>query len=473
MTHTTLLGTEHWAQLEFSLAELGDARRNKRLVQVAAALAQCPSGTLPQAFDGWGDLKAAYRLFSNPAVDYQKILAPHWERTRQACTEPGEYLLIEDTSDLDYSSHRSCQGLGRIGNDYGRGLLLHTMLAVRVRSWDLQHTPEVEVVGVAGQKCWARTTPAGRRKTEGWRQRLNRHRESERWGEALSQMPPRPSGVSWIYVADREADIYESFERCDLWQTDFIIRAHYDRILVGEGDSAFAAVGAAPVVGWMEVEVRARPERTARTAKLAVRAVSVTLKGVRRPGGERPPLAMNMVEAREIDPPAGEEPIHWVLFTSLPVERWVQARRIVARYAKRWVIEEFHKALKSGANVEKSELETAERLKSLLAVLVVVAVRLLNLKMLARSRPEEPVDVPAFGPEAVEILSARFGKPRGGWTHETLLVAVARLGGFLARRGDGHPGWITIWRGWQRLMTMVEGVLTLKEIMMREGGGCG
>jgi hypothetical protein len=124
--------------------------------------------------------------------------------------------------------------------------------------------------------------------------------------------------------------------------------------------------------------------------------------------------------------------------------------------------------------VEKSELETAERLQALLAVLVVVAVRLLNTKMLARCQPDQGVDVQSFGPEAVELLTARFGEPKGGWTYQSLLIAIARMGGFLARRGDGQPGWITIWRGWQRLMTMVDGVLSLaKKSAGLEARRCG
>jgi hypothetical protein len=471
---STLLQARQWAQLEFSLADLGDARRSKRLVQVASALAQCPSGTLPQALPDWAELKATYRLFSNRAVTYEKILTSHWQRTRQSCTEVGEYLLIEDTSDLDYSAHRSCTGLGRIGNDYGRGLCLHTLLAAKVSAWDLNHCPELQVLGIAAQKCWARTEPSHRKKKERWRQRLKRARESQRWAQALSQMPARPAEATWIFIADREADDYEVFERCQERQTDFIIRAEHDRRLAGQERSLFATVAQAPLLGCFEVEVRARPERVPRLAKIEVRAMQLTLQGVWRPGGDRPDMVVNVVEGREVDPPAGEEPIHWVLLTSLPVERFVEARRIVARYAKRWVIEEYHKALKTGAQVEKSALETAERIQALLAVLAVVAVRLLNTKMLARSQPDQAVDRKSFGPEAVQILTARFGEPKGGWTHQSLLIAIARLGGFLARRGDGQPGWITIWRGWQRLMTMVEGVLSLgKEFQAAEAKRCG
>lgn len=472
--HTTLLQSPQWAQLEFSPAHLGDRRRSKRLVQVASALAECPSGTLPQALPDWAQLKAAYRLFSNKAVTYEKVLAPHCQRTRQSCTEAGEYLLIEDGSDLDYSAHRACTGLGRIGNDYGRGLCLHTLLVAKISAWDLNHCPEVQVVGIAGQKCWARTEPSYRKRKERWRQRLNRPRESQRWAEALQQMPTRPGQASWIFIADREADDYEVFERCQRKQTHFIIRAQHDRRLVGPEPSLFAAGAQAPRLGGFEVEVRARPERAPRTAKIEVRARSVTLQGVWRPGGDRPALTLNVVEAREVDPPADEAPIHWILLTDLPVNRLVEARRIVARYAKRWVIEEYHKALKSGAQVEKSELETAERIQGLVAVLAIVAVRLLNTKMLARSQPDQAIDVNAFGPEAVEILTARFGRPQGGWTCGSLLVALARLGGFLARRGDGQPGWITIWRGWQRLMTMVDGVRSLGKKSERwEAKRCG
>ena len=125
MCDTTLHQPAQWAQLEFSNTQLGDPRRSRRLVQVASALAQCPSGTLPQALPTWKELKAAYRLFSNDDVTYQRILAPHCERTRQRCMEPGEYLWIEDTSELDYTFHFKAKGLGRIGNDKGRGLLLH------------------------------------------------------------------------------------------------------------------------------------------------------------------------------------------------------------------------------------------------------------------------------------------------------------------------------------------------------------
>ena len=169
------------------------------------------------------------------------------------------------------------------------------------------------------------------------------------------------------------------------------------------------------------------------------------------------------MEVREVDVPEGvKAPLHWILLTSLACTTLAQVRRVVGRYCARWWIEEYHKALKSGAGVEDSQLERAYRLESLIAVLSIVAVRLLNAKMLARTRPEEMEAAKSFGTQALAVLEKRFGKPKGGWTNRNVLIATARLGGFLARKHDGMPGWQTIWRGWQRLRWMCEGLAILK-----------
>ena len=180
-------------------------------------------------------------------------------------------------------------------------------------------------------------------------------------------------------------------------------------------------------------------------------------------------LEVNVVEVREIAPPPQIQGLHWILLTSLPCERWVQLQRVVARYAMRWWIEQYHKALKSGAGIEESQLEKGFRIENLLAVLAIVAVRLVNTQWLARNRPDEPVEVQSFGASALEILSAKYETPKGGWTNRTVLIAVAKLGGFLARKNDGWPGWQTIWRGWSKLICMCEGLEILRERAKRCG----
>lgn len=399
-------------------------------------------------------------------------MAAHWQRTRAACREAREYLLIEDTTQLDYTDHSATRERGSIGAGRGRGLWLHRTLAVRVEGWNLDQRPEGVVLGLFGQPCWSRRGPA-RRGQETWRQRVKRPRESQRWASVLEAVDKPLSRSQWIYIADRESDFYEPIQRCQRQGIAFIIRGYRDRVLAdGTGDLK-STVGQAPVLGQMTVAVRSRGGEPARTAIVAVRsATAVWLKGPWRPGGEQPDFPVNVVEVREVDAPPGvKEPLYWLLLTSLPCRSWAAVRRIIGRYTARGWVEEFHKALKTGTGVEDSQMKRAHKVESLVAVLGVVAVRLLNAKWLARARarPDEPVAAQVFGPAALAILAARFGQPAGGWTHRNVLVAVARVGGFLARRHDGLPGWQTIWRGWQRLMWMCDGIETLNPKRKRCG----
>ena len=166
---------------------------------------------------------------------------------------------------------------------------------------------------------------------------------------------------------------------------------------------------------------------------------------------------MNLVEAKEVNAAAGDDPIHWVLLTSWACGSASEAMRVVKAYTRRWLIEEYHKALKTGTGIQDSQLRTAQRIEALLAILAVVAVRLLNRKLLATTRPTEAVEMEELGPETLLILEAAFGRPEAGWTNRLLLRCIARLGGFIGRKSDGEPGWQTIWRGWQRLIPMVQG----------------
>ena len=460
MRNAPLQAPTQWAQQEFALARLGDQRRTQRLVKMAGSLAQTPTGSLPEAFPAWKDLKAAYRLLDHLEFGPEQIQQPHRQRTLQVCRQPGEYLLIEDTTELDYSSHRRTEQLGPIGNERGRGLLLHSTLAVRVEAWGLDQQPEGAAVGLLDQKSWARVTRGG---PAGWRQRLRRPRESDRWAKVFEQTGRPPAGCQWIYLADREADFYEPIERCQRQGVDFIIRGYRDRRLAGGEEHLLARIQEAAVrTGWT-MALRGRNGERDRTAAVSVRSCRVTLQGPWRPQGQQADVTVNVVELCEESPPPQTQPLHWILLTSLPCERVAELRRIVGCYQKRWWIEHYHKALKSGAGMEESQLEAGFRIENLLAVLAVLAVRLVNTQWLARNRPDEPVSAESFGTTALELLNAKFEAPQGGWTNRTVLIAVAKLGGFLGRKHDGLPGWQTIWRGWHKLLLMCEGLETFRE----------
>jgi hypothetical protein len=459
MIENTILPAAQWAQNEFGFAQLGDKRRNKRLVNIATHLAEKPGGTLPGTFEGWAELKAAYRFFGQRGVGFQSVIRPHIDRTRAACQESGEYLIIEDTTLLDYYSQGATENLGRIG-DGGRGFELHSALAVRVNSWTLEQRPEGTLIGLFGQTCNApRPAPRG----ESRRQRLSRPRKSQRWAEAFKEAGRQPEQSQWIYIADRESDFYEPMRLCQQHGVDFVIRGFQDRRLAAEAGRLRDALAQATVLGQSVVQIRSRPGQSERTATVELRAVRVDLDGPWRPGGWQDPLpGVTALEVREIQCPEGvKEPLYWLLLTSLPATTLAQAQRIVGRYTARWWIEEYHKAIKTGAGVEESQLQRADRLEPLIAILAVVAVRLLSAKMLARSRPEGEEALTSFGPDILALLDKKFGTPKQGWNNQTIIIAIARLGGFLARKHDGMPGWQTIWRGWQRLIWMCEGVKIL------------
>jgi len=470
---TALMTVKDWAVAEFGGAELHDQRRSRRLVQVAAQLGADPHGRLPESFSKWRELKAAYRLLEESDISHDVILATHTRRVREECQRPGDYLFVEDTTDLDFSSHPAAEDLGRIGDGGGRGLFVHSTLAMRIDSWNMDHEPQVTIPGLAAQSCWVRAqhkAATHEKKT----QRFARSRESQRWAVSVKQIGLPPAGTRYTFMADREADIFETIQRCQDRQWDFIVRANQPRAMADQDGSVFDAVAAAPVVAHFTIQVRSRPQRVTRDKRtgmpkrvrkahgprrveLEVRACSVRLRAPWRPGEAAGPRTVNIVEGKEVSASPGDDPIHWVLLTSWACGSQQEAMRVVKAYTRRWLIEEYHKALKTGTGIEDSQLETAQRIEALLAILAVVAVRLLNRKLLATTHPDEPVDVEEIGEETLRILEATFGRPQDGWTNRHVLRCIARLGGFIGRKSDGEPGWITIWRGWQRLMPMVQG----------------
>ena len=454
---TSFLSPAQWALNEFGAAQLGDKRRNRRVVRIAASLAANPGGTLPGAFPLWAELKAAYRFFDQRGASYEQIIAAHLERTRDACRQPGDYLLIEDTTGLDFRNHPATQDLGISGNGGGRGFDLHSALALRVEHWTIEQRPEGTLLGLFDQQC---RTPRPVPKGETRAQCLTRCRKTQTWASAFKSAGRPPEGSRWIYVADRESDFYEPLQICQLHGVDFVVRSWHDRRLAAHAGHLVEALAKAPILGESTVEVRSRAGVPARTAIAQLRSVRVDLDGPWRPGGRQAPLAgVGVLEIKEVQAPEGVTvPLHWILLTSLSCATMIEARRVSGIYTRRWLVEEYHKALKSGAGVENSQLERGYRLESLIGVLAVVAVRLLSTKLMARSRPESPEAAESFGPEMLTLLEMKLGKPKNGWTNQNVMTSIARLGGFLARKHDGMPGWQTIWRGWQRLMWMVEGV---------------
>jgi hypothetical protein len=202
----TMVTASEWAKAEFGAAELGDPRRTRRLVKVVEALAHDPHGTVHRVMSDWADLMGAYRLVGSSAVSFERITDAHHRRTRQRCSEPGDYVMIEDTTALDFTRHWATEGLGRIGDNGGRGFYLHSTLALRVESWTKDQDPQVSVAGLLAQHGWARTTPSLGSTRESKKSRFRRPRESQRWADSFIRDGGPLPGIRWTLIADREAD---------------------------------------------------------------------------------------------------------------------------------------------------------------------------------------------------------------------------------------------------------------------------
>jgi hypothetical protein len=461
---------QDWAQVNFGNCQLGDKRRTQRLVQVGADVANNPSASFPDQMKTWGDLKAAYNLFDCDDVTFDAIAGPHWELTKQRAA--GRYLVIGDTTELNFGIHRDVPDLGPTGNGSGWGFLLHNALMVEAQS--------KEVIGLAGQTIHYRPLKKDKRsKKEHSAAKLQRNRESDVWGIVIDQVGPPPEEVEWIHVLDRGGDNFEVY--CHLLQqrSGWVVRAaKLNRyVLAGPEKKRMQLsddLSQLTLLGTYELSLRARPQQPARTAKLEVRVGSIHMPvphhkspWVRELAPE--PIAMNVVYVVEVDPPAGVEPIGWVLLTSLPVETFDQAWTVIEYYESRWLVEEYHKALKTGCRVQDRQLKTAGRLEAMVGLLSVSAVRLLQLKSLARTSPEIPAQrvVPRVWLQMLK--AARKGLHRvHDLTVGQFYREVAKLGGFLGRKGDGEPGWITIWRGWEQLNNFVHGATLASQLRLLE-----
>jgi hypothetical protein len=366
--------TSAWAQEQFGDCQLGDVRRTKRLIDVAEQVANNPSASFPRQMESWGDLKAAYRLFGRKEVSFEAIARPHWQQTRSVA--PGRYLVLGDTTEIDFGYHRDIEGLSKIGNGSGRGFLLHNALMVA--------TDTEAIIGVAGQVIHYRQ-PAPKKENKS--RRFKRQRESRVWGDVVDQIGLPAEGVQLIHVFDRGADDFEVF--CHLIENrgDWVVRAKSTHRKVhtpsGEEMPLQAYVETLPLGGTYELKLRARPKQPARTAKLEVYSGALSMPIPRHrsayvKGLNPAPLTMSVVWVREVDAPAGVKPIEWVLYTSLPVETFDDAWTVIEYYECRWLIEEYHKALKTGCGVQRRLLRKAKRLEPVVGLMSVVAVRLLN-----------------------------------------------------------------------------------------------
>jgi hypothetical protein len=444
-----------WAEAEFGAAPLSDRRSRERLVDAAAGLAQRPDGSLPQHFD-WAELKGLYRLVHKVADTPEVLQQAHRDRTRARMTRPEPVLIIHDGTQLDFTDHTVVRDrLGPVGDDGGCGFIQHNSLAVDPSG----HA----VLGLIHQQTFVREkAPAG--ETRAQRQR-RAERESAVWVHGIRGVGPAPAGAFWVDVCDRAGDFFEPMAVARMLGHHFLIRlCQGRRARRAAADGAMThllteARALAPAVA-DTVFVASKGGRPARTARVQLAATRLLVEPPLRDPKWRghPPLAITVVRIWEPEPPPGVEALEWILGADLHADGPADLLRLRDWYARRWpTAEEFHKVEKTGLGAERLRFETAGRLLAALALLSVVAARVLDLRWRRDAAPEADAGTAATPQEIALVRKAtRF---RGSHlTVRAFVDGVAKLGGYLGRRGDGPPGWQTLWRGYQRLADMLLGI---------------
>ena len=466
---------QSFGEMNFGNAQLGDRRRTRRLVVVADAIARHPGGSLPDKLRSPAQLEALYHLMKSPAVTHESVFAPHRERTLARMAEhDGPMLVIHDTTELDFTTHRSLDGVGQIGNGSRTGWLCHNSLVFDPK--------RREVLGLTSQILHRRAKV--RQNESQAARRIRTDRESRLWLQGVRTLP-----ANWnvVDVCDRGADTFEFIEQACHSGRRFVIRSAHNRsIHCGPSKDAprdllhtFART--LPSLGEYTVTVRPKRieqkpkrkgkkkivQRRGREAVLSVAAAPILLRAPSSKNGEHgnEPLPLWIVRVWEAKPPEGEEPLEWFLLTNQPSATFDEARQVVQWYEYRWVIEEYHKAMKTGCGIENPQFNSSDRLQPMIALLSVVAITLLNLRELSRrpaakQRPASDV----VSAEYVKVLSAwRHDSEKPDWTIHDFCFALARLGGHQNRKHDSHPGWLVLWRGWTHLQAMLDGIHTLKK----------
>ena len=433
--------TVNWAEEELGGAELGDARRSRRLVKLVERLAEQPSASIPAACSGAGETKAAYRLLSHEEVGWRDILAPHLKNSVQRMRAESVVLCLQDTTELDFNG-QDIEGLGPLSYEAQRGMYLHATYAVSA-----QRVP----LGVLNAWMWAREAKKPGMPRGGIL-------ESTRWVESyerLTELAAELPETRLVCVGDRESDMLELLVKARErgHAVDYLLRCQHNRVLPAGGKLWDAVMDSEPL-GRIRFEMPAGRGRKARQVEQELRAQRVRVDD--RQGGH---VEVTCLITAEIDAPTGTKPIVWRLLSNREVGTLEAAVELVDWYRVRWEIELLFLTLKEGCRVEALQLGTMERIECALAMYLVVAWRIGWLMRLGRACPDWDAERLLTREEwQAAWIVARKKPPAQTPTLRAALHMIARLGGFLGRKGDGEPGVKSLWIGLQRVASCIEGM---------------
>ena len=454
-----------WIEREFATVDLSDDRLTGRFLDVAKSLAASPEKPIGQACGSKARLKGAYRLFGNENFDVSELLTSHYSETSKRYSGEKTVLVIQDTSQIDYSGHKKTSGIGGLGRentDSDRSIFFHPALAL---------TTEGTPLGLVSYRSYTRTSPETGDREARRKKRLSKklsEKESARWIDALEETASNfdLSKHRVINIADRECDSYAFMVAAMQKGMSFIVRSKGDRNIElpsGTLENIKSALRSQDSQATLTLEVSNNNGTEARTvlaevkfttAKLPVPVFASKLDLIERPKVEE----ISIVLVEEIDSKA-KKPVSWLLITDLPISNIKDAIQVVEWYRLRWSIEIYFKILKSGCRIEDCRLQSFDKLNRYIALKAVIAFRIFYLSRVSRANPDIKCTaiLPDLEWQALYMRANRTSKlPKEPPTILEAVTMIARLGGYQARKGDPPPGPIVMWRGWSVLTEALE-----------------
>ena len=434
----------NWVEENFSNNDLNDRRLSKRLVKIAKGMAARPENSIPMQMAYWKDTKACYNFLNNKKVSHKKVQLTHRKKVLNDIKNDKVILFPQDTSELDYSNLKETKGLGFIGNHNCKGFMLHSCLAVRPNELN------PEVIGLVNQIIWRRKNES-LNKNETRNTRNKRSRESDIWLKNLKNIGSPLDGCTWVSIGDRASDVYEYFLGAKELGWESVVRACQDRKVTIKEKQTYLMqhMRCLPRMGTKTVSIRQKGDTKERKIELNVSwETVVTIHAPLRLSRKTQSVNLSVVRCWN-----EKEDIEWILYSSILVNNIEEACEKIDWYACRWIIEEYHKCIKTGCGLELRQLESGKALETLIGILSIIGILMLWLRNIARTDSERPASE-VVEKDALKIIEKRYSLgPNVSvgvyWKN------VARLGGFLGRKNDGEPGWQTLWQGWLRLLDML------------------
>lgn len=450
--------SEIWTKESFGNAVLKDKRLNTRLNRTVNKMVIKPDASIPEQMGCWKDTQGCYRLLKNPKLTHKRVQATHIERTRKQASDIKDKVILFPQDGSEIEVQKSTEDAGPIGNHTCQGIMMHNCLAIEYE----EKNPRV--IGLANQRIWERDHVV-LHKTETRSQRDNRKgKESEHWLKTLKNIGSPPEGCKWVSVGDRGNDIYEFFIGIEKLKWDAVVRASQDRVIEVDGRQEYLMqwVRSMPSKGSRVITIRRKGDTKPKEVTTFITWGEMTIFPPQRIASNSEPIQLNVVRCFN-----EQEELDWVLYTTMPVCDLEEAIEIIKWYSCRWIIEEYHKCLKTGCKIESNQFKAIESVEVLLGILSIVSLLMLQMKHMSRA-DDKTLAINVVPNIVVAIISQRYDLDRTKITIKEFWRAVAQLGGFLARKSDGDPGWQTLWKGWLRLIDMWIGAESLMSIYKQD-----